>query len=140
MNVIDAIIGLPANLFFGTTIPVSILLCKKNRNGNSGNIFLIDASKEFEPGKNQNVLTDTGIKKILEAYKNRRNDDKFARVVTINEIETNGFNLNIPRYVDTYEAEEFIDITANKQKLVEIEKQERESVGKVNELLAQLGL
>lgn len=140
LNVIDAIIGLPSNLFFGTSIPVSIIVCKKNRNGNNGNILFIDASKEFEPGKNQNVLTDEHIQKIYNAYQERKNIDKFAHVAPMEEIVENGFNLNIPRYVDTFEEEEQIDIAANRTALEEIEAKEKEAVAKVNAFLIQLGL
>ena len=140
LNVIDAIIGLPANLFFGTGIPVSIIVCKKNRNGNSGNILFIDASKEFEPGKNQNVLTDEHIQKIFKAYQERKDVDKFAHVASMEEIVENGYNLNIPRYVDTFEEEAPVDITANREALANIEAKEKEAVAKVNKFLAQLGL
>ena len=112
LNVLDAVIGLPANLYFGTGIPVCVLVLKRNRNGNSGNILFIDASKEFESGKNQNVLEDKHIDKIVDAYVRREDIDKFAHVATMEEIAENGYNLNIPRYVDTFEPEEEIDLNA----------------------------
>ena len=140
LNVIDAIIGLPANLFYGTAIPVSIIVCKKNRNGNSGNILFIDASKEFESGKNQNILTDEYIQKIFKAYQERKNIDKFAYVAPLEEIRENEFNLNIPRYVDIFEEDELVDIAANKIAIAEIEAKEKEAVAIVNDILAQLGL
>ena len=140
LNVIDAIIGLPANLFFGTSIPVSIIVCKKNRNGNSGNILFIDASKEFEAGKAQNYFKDEHIQKVLKAYQERKDIDKFAHVASMEEIAENGYNLNIPRYVDTFEDEEQIDIAANRAALADIEAKEKEAVAKVNDFLAQLGL
>ncbi len=110
MNVLDAVIGLPANLFFGTGIPVCVLVLKRERNGNSDNILFIDASKEFEAGKNQNILRESDIDKIASAYEARMDVDKFAHVATMKEVEENGFNLNIPRYVDTFEPEEEIDL------------------------------
>ena len=110
MNVLDAVIGLPANLFFGTGIPVCVLVLKRERNGNSDNILFIDASKDFEPGKNQNILRESDIDKIVETYVNRVDVDKYAHVATMAEIEENGFNLNIPRYVDTFEPEPEIDL------------------------------
>ena len=110
LNVIDAIIGLPANLFFGTGIPVCVLVLKKERNGNSDNILFIDASKDFEAGKNQNILRDVDIDKIVKTYEDRKDVDKFAHVATMDEIAENGFNLNIPRYVDTFEKEPEIDL------------------------------
>ncbi len=110
LNVLDTIIGLPANLFFGTGIPVCVLVLKKNRGENADNILFIDASKEYEAGKNQNILRDEDIDKIMEAYIKREDVDKFAHVASMDEIEENGFNLNIPRYVDTFEPEPEIDL------------------------------
>ena len=110
LNVVDAVIGLAPNLFHGTGIPVVIIVCKKNRNGNSGNILFVDASKEFEKGKNQNTLTEDHIQKILKAYEDRAEMDKFAHVASLDEIRANDYNLNIPRYVDTSEEEETIDL------------------------------
>lgn len=112
LNVLDAVIGLPANLFFGTGIPVCVLVLKRERNGNSDNILFIDASNDFEAGKNQNILRECDIDKIVEAYERREDVDKYAHVATMQEIEENGFNLNIPRYVDTFEPEEEIDLNA----------------------------
>ena len=112
LNVLDAVIGLPANLFFGTGIPVCVLVLKKDRGANTGNILFIDASKGFEAGKNQNILRDSDIDAIVDAYVKRENADKFAHVATMSEIVENGFNLNIPRYVDTFEPEEEIDLNA----------------------------
>ncbi len=110
LNRLDAIIGLPANLFHGTSIPVCILVLKSKRNGNSNNILFIDASKDFIKGKNQNELSDEHIAKIVNAYKERKDIDKFAHVATMDEIKENDFNLNIPRYVDTAEKEEEINL------------------------------
>ena len=96
LNRLDAVIGLPANLFHGTSIPVCCLVLKTKRNGNAGNIFFIDASKEFTSSKKQNTLEDEHIQKIVEAYKNREDIEKFAHKATMEEIEENGYNLNIP--------------------------------------------
>lgn len=112
LNILDAVIGLPANLFFGTGIPVCVLVLKKNRNANTNNILFIDASKNFESGKNQNILRDCDIDKIVETYVKRQDVEKYAHVATMEEIAENGFNLNIPRYVDTFEKEEEIDLNA----------------------------
>ena len=109
-NVLDAVIGLPANIFFGTSIPTVILVFKKNRK-NADNIMFIDASNEFEKGKNQNVLRDRDVEKIVETYKKRENIDKYAYVATMEEIKENDYNLNIPRYVDTFEEEEVEPLT-----------------------------
>ena len=110
LNVIDAVIGLPANLFHGTSIPVCCLVLKKKRNGNSNNILFIDASKEFIKGKKMNELSDEHIDKIVKTYTDRVDVDKYARVVTLDEIIANDFNLNIPRYVDTTEDVEEINL------------------------------
>ena len=110
LNVLDAVIGLPANLFFGTGIPVCVLVLKRERNGNSDNILFIDASREYEDGKNQNILRESDIDKIVETYEKRVDVDKYAHVATMDEIKENGFNLNIPRYVDTFEPEPEIDL------------------------------
>ncbi len=110
LNVLDAVIGLPANLFFGTGIPVCVLVLKRERNGNRDNILFIDASREYEAGKNQNILRESDIDKIVETYEKRVDVDKYAHVATMDEIRENGFNLNIPRYVDTFEPEPEIDL------------------------------
>ena len=112
LNRLDAVIGLPANLFHGTGIPVCVLVLRSNRNGNSGNILFIDASKDFKAGKNQNILEQEHIDKIVDAYVKRVDIDKFAHVADMSEIIENGYNLNIPRYVDTFEEEEPVDLEA----------------------------
>ncbi len=98
---IDTIIGLPSNIFYNTSIPTTIIILKKNRTNKD--VFFIDASKEFDKGKNQNTMTDNHIKKILDAYKSRDNSDKFSYLASFDEIIENDYNLNIPRYVDTFE-------------------------------------
>ena len=142
LNRLDAVIGLPANLFHGTNIPVVILVLKSKRNGNSGNILFIDASNEYKPGKVQNELSDENIKKIIEAYEKRENIDKFAYVADIQSeiIEKNGYNLNIPRYIDTSEEEEEIDIAQVKADLAKIQTQKNEAFEKVNAIMKELGL
>lgn len=140
LNCIDAVIGLPANMFHGTSIPVCVLVLKKNRNGNSDNICFIDASKYYTTGREQNIITEVDITRIVDAYKNRVDIEKFCHIATRKEIENNDYNCNIPRYVDTFEEEEVIDIQANKEMLKKIEKQEKDAIKKVNDLLAQLGL
>ena len=99
---------MPANLFYGTSIPTTILVFKKNRDRRD--VLFIDASSEFEKGKNQNRLTEENIQKIIETYEKREDVEKYAHVASIEEIEENEYNLNIPRYVDTFEEEEEIDI------------------------------
>jgi len=108
-NYLDAVIGLPANLFYGTSIPACVLVFKKCRKAD-GDILFIDASREFEKGKNQNRLTNENIAKIFDTYKNRKEIDKYSHKATIKEISENDFNLNIPRYVDTFEPEPEINL------------------------------
>lgn len=111
-NLLDAVIGLPANLFYGTSIPTCVLVFKgREARGNNKNILFIDASNEFEKDKNQNKLTDENIEKIVETYRKREDVDKYAHVASIEEIEENDFNLNIPRYVDTFEEEEVVPLS-----------------------------
>lgn len=107
---IYAIIGLPSNLFYNTGIPTVIIVLKKNREVLNRDILFIDASKEFKKNKKQNMLTEEHINNILEMYSNRVDVDKHAHLASFKEIESNDFNLNIPRYVDTFEEEEDINI------------------------------
>ena len=108
-NYLDAVIGLPANIFYGTSIPTCILVFKKCRE-DSEHVLFIDASNEFEKVKNQNYLTDENINKIIETFKNRSDVEKYSHNATLTEIKENDYNLNIPRYVDTFEEEEAIDL------------------------------
>ena len=140
LNRLDAVIGLPANLFHGTTIPVCLLVLKSKRNGNSGNILFIDASKEFKPGKNQNTLEQEHIDKIVKAYEERKDIPKFAHVAEMSEILENGYNLNIPRYVDTFEEEEPVDLVAVKAEIKEIETKKQAAIEKAEGFLKELGL
>lgn len=118
-NYLDAVIGLPANIFYGTSIPTCILVFKKCRTDDSDVLF-IDASKEFEKVKNQNKLRAEDIEKIVNTYANREEIEKYSHKATIEEIEENDFNLNIPRYVDTFEEEEPIDLDEVCDKLEKI--------------------
>lgn len=140
LNRLDAVIGLPANLFHGASIPVVVLVLKSKRNGNGGNIIFIDASKEFKAGTSQNELTDENIHKIVETYKNRIDVDRYAHVATVEEIIENGYNLNIPRYVDTSEEEEEIDIAQVKAELARVATRKNIAIDKVNSTLKLLGL
>ncbi len=109
-NLLDAVIGLPEKLFYGTGIPAAILIFRKHKVDH--NVLFIDASREFKAGKNQNVLAPENIEKMITTYKGRKNVDKYAYLASIDEIRENDFNLNIPRYVDTFEEEEEIDLMA----------------------------
>jgi type I restriction enzyme M protein len=137
-NLLDAIIGLPANLFFGTGIPAVILVFKKNRVNND--ILFIDASREFDKAKNQNNLTDENIEKIIETYRNRSEIEKYSHVATLEEIQENDYNLNIPRYVDTFEEEEPVDIEATKINISKIESELVTIKTQMNSYLKELGL
>ena len=140
LNRLDAVIGLPANLFHGASIPVVVLVLKSKRNGNSGNILFIDASKEYKPGKVQNELTDDNIQKIVETYEKRKDVPQYAHVATMQEIIDNGYNLNIPRYVDTSVEEEEINIAQVKADLAEIQAKKQAAVDKVTTIMKELGL
>ena len=122
-GIFDAVIGLAPNLFYSTGIPVSLLILKKDKTDRS--VYFIDASEEFVKKGNKNELTDANIEKIIKAYKEKEDIDKFAHLASYNEIKENNYNLNIPRYVDTFEEEEPIDlgeVSAN-IKLIEKENQ-----------------
>jgi type I restriction enzyme M protein len=110
-NFLDAVIGLPANIFYGTSIPTCIMVFKKCRE-NPDNVLFIDASNDFEKIKTQNVLRFDDIEKIIDTYRNRTETLKYSKKASLAEIISNDYNLNIPRYVDTFEAEESIDIDA----------------------------
>jgi type I restriction enzyme M protein len=108
-NLLDAVIGLPEKLFFGTGIQAAILIFRRDRKDND--VLFIDASREFREGKNQNQLTEESVFKVIETYRGRKHVSKYAHVATYEEIKENDYNLNIPRYVDTFEAEAVIDLT-----------------------------
>ena len=137
-NVLDVVIGLPANIFYGTSIPTVILVFKKNRENED--ILFIDASNEFEKGKNQNNLTDENVKKIVDTFVNRETIDKYSYVATMDEIKENDYNLNIPRYVDTFEEEEPVDLEEVSRRIESID----EEIAKIDEelsvFLRELGL
>ncbi|MEW9939175.1 type I restriction-modification system subunit M [Clostridium butyricum] len=137
-NYLDAVIGLPANLFYGTSIPTIILVLKKNRKNKD--ILFIDASNDFEKSKNQNNLTDENVDKIISTFKERKDIDKYAHVASIEEIRENDFNLNIPRYVDTFEEEEPIDLEEVNRQLEQDNKEIAELEAEINEQLKILGV
>ena len=124
----------------GTSIPVCVLVLKSKRNGNSDNILFIDASKDFIKGKKQNELSDEHIQKIVNAYKERKDIEKYAHVVSMAEIKENGYNLNIPRYVDTSEEDEEIDIVQVKSNLADVMAKEQAVMDKVFRTMKLLGL
>ena len=147
-NLIDAVIGLPENIFYGTSIPACILVFKKNR-ANS-DILFIDASKEFKKEKAKNILRDEDIAKIVRvynAYKDGKYDtladadkDKYSHIATIDEIKKNEYNLNIPRYVDTFEEEKLIDLDQVNKDIKNLKEQITDIDAKIEDYLAKLGL
>ena len=120
-NYLDAVIGLPANIFYGTSIPTCIMVFKKCRE-HPNDVLFIDASNDFEKVKTQNVLRSDDIEKIIDTYRNRTETLKYSKKASLTEIATNDYNLNIPRYVDTFEAEESIDIDAIAEQLKALDK------------------
>ena len=138
-NQIDAIIGLPANLFYSTGIPTIVMVLKKNKS--TKDVLFIDASKDFEKGKNQNILRSEDIDKIIETYKNRQDVDKYAHVADMDEVKENDFNLNIPRYVDTFEPEPPVDLGKLTDEMIktqqEIDQNEKELLSMMKELTSK---
>ncbi|KRM33003.1 type I restriction-modification system subunit M [Lactobacillus intestinalis] len=138
-NQIDAIIGMPAGLFYSTGIPTVVLVLKKNRTNKD--ILFIDASKGFEKGKNQNKLRKEDIDKIINTYKERKDVERYAHVASFDEIKENDFNLNIPRYVDTFVPEPPVNLKKVAADLhetnIEIQKNQKELVGMLKELTSE---
>lgn len=127
-NLLDAVIGLPGNLFPTTNIPVAILVFDRSREKGGAkedckNVLFVDASRDFDSAKNQNTLSEEHLAKIMETYKARAEVDKYAHLADLDEIKGNDFNLNIPRYVDTFEEEEEIDIDAVQREIDDLEKE-----------------
>lgn len=135
-NLLEAVIGLPEKLFYGTGIPAAILVFRKNKSDNA--VLFIDASREFKSGKNQNQLTQENIDKIVSVFRAGRSEDKYSYLASLDEIKANDFNLNIPRYVDTFEEEEEIDLMAVRaerlQLKAELAEQEQQMEGYLKEL------
>ncbi|MEG1026995.1 MAG: type I restriction-modification system subunit M [Flavobacterium sp.] len=138
-NYLDAVIGLPANIFYGTSIPTCILVFKKCKE-DPDHILFIDASKEFEKVKNQNMLREVHIDKIVDTYRNRTVIEKYSHLATLKEVADNDYNLNIPRYVDTFEAEEEIDIHAVMQEIKSLEAKRAELDEEIDVYFKELGL
>jgi type I restriction enzyme M protein len=143
-NLLEAVIGLPANLFFGTGIPAAILVFNKEKKNN--NVLFIDASQHFDSGKNQNKMNDTHIDHIVDTYRkfNEGNldegvvEEKYSYVATVNEIKENDFNLNIPRYVDTFEEEPEVDIKAVQKEIDRLEDELKVVQGQMEMFLKEL--
>jgi len=140
-DILEAVVGLPSKLFYNTGIPASILIVNKKKPGRlKGRVVFIDASREFKEGKNQNVLEEEHIKKIMAAYEGMADVDKFMRMVEMAEIAENDYNLNIARYIDTTEAEAPVDLEQALQNITAVEAREREIDRRLQDYLRELGL
>jgi len=137
-NLLEAVIGLPSNLFFGTGIPAAILIFNKAKT--TEDVLFIDASNEFEAGKKQNKLRDKDIEKIVTTYKGWNAEDKYSYIAKKEEIIENDYNLNIPRYVDTFEEEEIVDIAEVQQKIEKLEAELVDVRAEMDGYLKELGL
>ena len=136
-NLLDAVIGLPQNLFYGTGIPAAILLYRRNKADDS--VVFIDASLDFAPGPNQNKLRFSDIERIVRTYRERATSDRYSYVATGEEIAANHFNLNIPRYVDTFEEAEAIDIAEVQQEIARLDRELMELQQELNGCLREIG-
>ena len=135
---VDTVIGLPSNLFFSTGIPVCILVLKRCKKPDD--VLFINAAEHFEKGKRQNALRPADIDKIVATYQYRKDEERYARRVSMEEIEKNDFNLNISRYVSTSKAEQEIDLAAVHSQLLDIEARIADAAAKHNQYLKELGL
>lgn len=136
-NLLDTVIGLPEKLFFGTGIPAAILVFKKNKTDDT--VLFIDASSDYESSSNQNKLTDENLAKIIETYNKRAFVDKYAYVASLDEIKENDFNLNIPRYVDTFEPEAEIDLVAVREERLALKAELASLETEMDNYLKELG-
>lgn len=138
-NYLDAVIGLPSNLFYGTSIPACILVFKKCRESPE-NVLFVDASQHYEKGKNQNRLRDEDISRIIDVYRQRKAVDKYCHVASLDEIKANDYNLNIPRYVDTFVEEQPIDLVEVTEELKSIATNEAEIDSTIAKYTRELGI
>jgi type I restriction enzyme M protein len=144
-NLLDAVIGLPGNLFPTTSIPVAILVFDRAREKGGAreacqDVLFIDASRDYQSGKNQNALLDEHMARVLATFRARKAADKYAHVASLQEIADNDFNLNIPRYVDTFEEEEEIDVAAVEQEIERLEGELAEVRTRMKQYLKELGV
>jgi type I restriction enzyme M protein len=144
-NLLDAVVGLPPQLFPTTGIPVCIMVFDKARESgglrsHERDILFIDASRDFEPGKKQSHLRDADVNRITDTYRSRAEQERYSHKATFQEIETNRFNLNIPRYVDTFEPEPEVDLQAVQNEISNLENQLAKTREKMNFYLKELGI
>jgi type I restriction enzyme M protein len=140
-NWLDAVIGLPANIFYGTAIPTCIMVFKKCRE-NPDDVLFIDASGpgNYEKAKNQNILRDCDVKRIIDTYRSRTAEDRYSHVATMTEIEENDWNLNIPRYVDTFEDEAPVELSGVLAELKAIDGSMAEVDARIADFCKELGI
>ena len=138
-NYLDAVIGLPANIFYGTSIPTCIMVYNKCRE-QAENVLFIDARNDFDKVKTQNIFREEHIDKIISTYRNRTEIEKYCKRASLQEIITNDYNLNIPRYVDTFEVEESIDINAIAQSLKALETEMKDTDKAIAEFCKELNI
>lgn len=138
-NYIDAVIGLPANIFYGTLIPTCILVLKKNRRSGDKVLF-VDAARDFEKARNHNRLLPEHVSRIVETYRHRSEYERYSRAVTLAEISDNGYNLNIPRYIDTFEEEAPADINAIMKEIRDLEHERARLDSQIDVYLKELGI
>lgn len=137
-NLLDGVIGLPANLFFGTGIPAAILLFKKGRN--TTDVMIVDASREFDDGKRQNRLRGQDVDKVVATFRAGSSTEKYSHKATLNEMRENEYNLNVSRYVDTYESTAAVDLSATRREIAGLEEELAATRDRITHLLADLGL
>ncbi|MFW6096248.1 MAG: N-6 DNA methylase, partial [Bacteroidota bacterium] len=137
-NLLEAVVGLPPKLFYGTGIPASIMVFNKGKE--TSDVLFIDASREFLEGTRQNRLGDEHIEKIIQTYEDFKTINKYSYRAAYKEIEENEFNLNIPRYVDTFEEEEEVDIPKVKEEIKDLEQELTEVRKEMDQYLNELGL
>ncbi len=139
-DLFEAVIGLPSNLFYGTGIPAAILIFNRNKpDKRKGKVLFIHAADEYEAGKNQNLLREQDIKKIVKTFSEYKDIERYSRVVLLEEIKDNDYNLNITRYVDNTIPEPRIDIREALKKLRRLEKERDEAEARMNAYLKELG-
>lgn len=138
-NYLDAVIGLPANIFYGTSIPTCIMVFKKCRTDGE-NVLFIDASQGFEKRGNQNFLNNENIEKIIDTYQSRKVEEKYSYLASLQEIEENDYNLNIPRYVDTFEEEEAIDLESVAKELSSLDDEIKTVDSKITDFCKRLNI
>jgi type I restriction enzyme M protein len=139
-DLIEAVIGLPSNLFYGTGIPASILLLNRNKEEHKkGKVFFLNGSDDYQEGKNQNVLHDEDILKIVSSYDKWEEQEKYCRAISLDEIKENDYNLNIARYIDTTEEYEQIDVASTLIELKKLEKERHQVEDKLYGFMKELG-